>query len=278
MTKNVFPRCLELISGRFEDLVNFGKFGLKKGTGVDPPPPRGDNVPFFTVFLIWRLPLSRFSEEGGVIITSSCSGLLLLCLVDRWWWQRWWHWSKESECNHVPWTIIGYHRLTYPSCWEHHPDIEGGRWWSLQLVQPLRWKEPAGSEDSLFFFSSLCISRFWLCFFARISCVFVCVICALHNAHSSWSFLNRYEYWPHSCDGLQTAYRAVRRSRTLWKPPSGFPKGWNRTFGGKGMSETQMLFDKQRQTCPTEEKNCLYYDVSVLVFHKEVDNWVNDLL
>ena len=26
-----------------------GKFGLKKGTGVDPLPPRTDNVPFFTV-------------------------------------------------------------------------------------------------------------------------------------------------------------------------------------------------------------------------------------
>ena len=37
MTKIVFPRCLELISGRLEDPVNFGKFGLKKGTGVDPP-------------------------------------------------------------------------------------------------------------------------------------------------------------------------------------------------------------------------------------------------
>ena len=51
MTKIVFAMCPELISGRFEDPVNFGKFGLKKGTGVDPPP-RVDNVPFFTVFLI----------------------------------------------------------------------------------------------------------------------------------------------------------------------------------------------------------------------------------
>ena len=49
MTKIVFPRCLELISGRLEDPVNFGKFGLKKGTGVDPPP-RVDNVPFFYRF------------------------------------------------------------------------------------------------------------------------------------------------------------------------------------------------------------------------------------
>ena len=47
MTKIVFPRCLELISGRLEDPVNFGKFGLKKGTGVD----------FFTVFLLETFPL-----------------------------------------------------------------------------------------------------------------------------------------------------------------------------------------------------------------------------
>ena len=31
-----------------------GKFGLKKGTGVDPPPPRADNVPFFYRFFSRR--------------------------------------------------------------------------------------------------------------------------------------------------------------------------------------------------------------------------------
>ena len=56
MTKIVFSMCPELISGWFEDPVNFGKFGLKKGTGVDPPP-RVDNVPFFYSFFTWGLPL-----------------------------------------------------------------------------------------------------------------------------------------------------------------------------------------------------------------------------
>ena len=44
----------ELISGWFEDPINFGKFGLKKGTGVDPPPPRVDNVPFFLPFFLFE--------------------------------------------------------------------------------------------------------------------------------------------------------------------------------------------------------------------------------
>ena len=34
-----------------------GKFGLKKGTGVDPPPPRADNVPFFYRFFYRRASL-----------------------------------------------------------------------------------------------------------------------------------------------------------------------------------------------------------------------------
>ena len=57
MTKIVFSMCPELISGRFEDPVNFGKFGLKKGTGVDPPP-RVDNVPFFYRFSYLKASLS----------------------------------------------------------------------------------------------------------------------------------------------------------------------------------------------------------------------------
>ena len=58
MTKIVFPRCLELISGRLEDPVNFGKFGQKKGTGVDPPP-RVDNVPFFYRFFYLEASLNK---------------------------------------------------------------------------------------------------------------------------------------------------------------------------------------------------------------------------
>ena len=56
MTKIVFPRCLELISGRLEDPVNFGKFGQKKGTGVDPPPTCGQCPLFLPFFLSGGFP------------------------------------------------------------------------------------------------------------------------------------------------------------------------------------------------------------------------------
>ena len=78
MTKIVFPRCPELISGRLEDPVNFGKFGLKKGTGVDPPPTCGQCPLFLPFFFLWRLPLVVFfglrvsvSVRVGVRVTVS---------------------------------------------------------------------------------------------------------------------------------------------------------------------------------------------------------------
>ena len=40
-----------------------GKFGLKKGTGVDPPPPRADNVPFFYRFFKRRASLRAEFEK-----------------------------------------------------------------------------------------------------------------------------------------------------------------------------------------------------------------------
>ena len=39
-----------------------GKFGLKKGTGVDPPPPGAGNVPFFYRFFYRRASLRRHSH------------------------------------------------------------------------------------------------------------------------------------------------------------------------------------------------------------------------
>ena len=48
-----------------------GKFGLKKGTGVDPPPPRADNVPFFYRFFSMRASL-RIPLKNACVACSCC--------------------------------------------------------------------------------------------------------------------------------------------------------------------------------------------------------------
>ena len=60
--------CPELTSGWFEDPVNFGKFGLKKGTGVDPPPPCEQCPLFLPFFFLWKLPLISVAEMKAMIL------------------------------------------------------------------------------------------------------------------------------------------------------------------------------------------------------------------
>ena len=48
-----------------------GKFGLKKGTGVDPRPPLVDNVPFFYRFFFMRASLRVLSKTWHCITLES---------------------------------------------------------------------------------------------------------------------------------------------------------------------------------------------------------------
>ena len=48
-----------------------GKFGLKKGTGVDPPPPRADNVPFFYRFFSRRPSLNILTPFFGDLLIQT---------------------------------------------------------------------------------------------------------------------------------------------------------------------------------------------------------------
>ena len=120
----------ELISGWFEDPINFGKFGLKKGTGVDPPPPRVDNVPFFYRFFF----LEGFPKSVSPGQDSMKQAFLWSTVVCTW------HGLPSCVLTHLRVLVF----KPFPQLWLHSPQ-------GLQLDQ-----EPSTLnqvlEDELFTF------------------------------------------------------------------------------------------------------------------------------